>query len=213
MSKLTIDNRWDRALRVKNIRNQPIINDFSYYGKVVVDWNSIYNDLKSFNDKWIEEDWATWNWREKEFAIEPPFKETESTKFIDLTRSQFYSTIGTDLDNYPPIKSILDELGVEMLQEFKDRSDKFQACRIHRQMPGQILWMHYDFSADESWEQYFVYLNDWSPGQVSLLGTQALTNWRSGDVYRVNGLMTPHGAANCGQEERWIAIIKGKSVH
>lgn len=202
------DNRWDRALHERSLVGQPITDDFNYLGNISVDWPTIYSDLNPL-DNWVEQDWSTWNWRVTEYAVEPPFPLTDATKNIDLKQSQFYSTIGTDLDNYAPIKSILDILGIYMPNEFRDKSNKFQSCRIHRQMPGQILWMHYDFSADENWEQYFVYLNDWTPGQVSLIGTKAITNWRSGDVYQVNGLISPHGATNCGYGERWLAVIKG----
>jgi hypothetical protein len=203
------ESRWERAHRERKLEQEPILDLVEYVGSISIDWDTIYNDLKSL-DKWTKEDWATWNWRQTEFKTELPFPETESTKSIDLTLTQFYSTIRSGLisDSYPPVKQILDQLNIYMPAEYAEHS----ACRIHRQMPGQMLWMHYDFSADGEWDHYFVYLNDWTPGQVSLFGTKALTNWKSGDVYKINGHLTPHGAANCGYGERWMATIKGKKI-
>lgn len=205
-------NRWDRARQLRGLENQPIVNDFSYWGNIDVDWDTIYQDLKFF-DGWVPANWQAWNWRVSEHGAEPPFPTTSATEFVELDRAQFLTTVGTDLvnDSYPPIAHILDQIGIHMPDKYQSISQHYQACRIHRQMPGQMLWMHYDFSADEDWEQYFVFLNDWAPGQVSLLGTESITNWRSGDVYKVNGHVTPHGAVNCGYGERWLAAIKGRS--
>ena len=206
------DNRWDRARKLRNLEDKPITSDFYYWGNIQVDWETIYNDLKDPN-LWSDETWAQTNWRIKEFQSEPPFPVTSSTAGIDLSRPQTLSTKGTSSidDDYPPIKHILDTLGVYLPDEYRNINKQYyQACRINRQMPGQLFLMHYDFSADDSWDHYFVFLNDWSPGQVSLLGTEAITNWKSGDVYWVQSLMTPHGSANCGYGERWLATIKGK---
>ena len=56
----------------------------------------------------------------------------------------------------------------------------------------------------------FVFLNDWGLGQVVLWGEDAITNWKSGDCYKITGTVTPHGAVNCGPTERWLANVRGK---
>ena len=88
----------------------------------------------------------------------------------------------------------------------------YSLVKINRQMPGDMLWMHYDFMADEDWEKYLVFLNDWAPGQVVMWGKDAITDWKSGDCYKINVLTTPHGAVNCGPEERWVAAVRGKPI-
>jgi hypothetical protein len=75
-----------------------------------------------------------------------------------------------------------------------------------------MLWMHYDISPADNWTKYLVFLNDWSPGQAVLWGKDAITDWKSGDVYNINAYVTPHGTVNCGKEERWVAEVRGLEV-
>ena len=206
----TPENRWDFARSLRNIQDKPLQTDFKYMGRLRVDWEKIYNDLK--DQPWRTVAWDQWNWRVERYRNQIPFPQNESTDNIDLTTVHFRDTMGSEIanDTYEPFAQILDDLGLYMPSEDPNVDSRYRALVIARQLPGDMLWMHYDLRADDQWEQYLVFLNDWQPGQVSLWGTQAITNWKSGDCYWINTLITPHGAVNCGPGERWCANIKGR---
>lgn len=204
------ENRWDFARNLRGLEGKAIQNEFRYMGRLRVDWDKIYNDLK--DQDWRRVDWFNWNWRVERYRNQIPFPKNESTKRINLNTVHFWDTMDVVDDTYEPFAQILNDLGLYMPHEDPNVDKRYRALKINKQLPGDTLWMHYDLSGDDEWEQYLVFLNDWQPGQVSLWGTEAITNWKSGDCYWINTLVTPHGAVNCGPGERWCANIKGRPV-
>ena len=204
-----MNNRWDDARTCRGLDKMPIQNDHEYIGRLDVDFDKIYADLKDHD--WIRADWYVWNWRVKELREQSPFPENESTKYVDK-KQILYSELPDDIykQPYEPFEKIAKDLDLYMPEEYKDTN--YSLVKINRQMPGDMLWMHYDYMADNDWDKYLVFLNDWAPGQVSLWGEHAITGWKSGDCYKVNVTSTPHGAVNCGPEERWVASVRGKRL-
>lgn len=208
-----MDNRWDYARKLRNLDTKPLQTDYKYIGRLNVDFSKIYNDLKDL--QWVRLTWFNWNWRVKEFQDQLPFPYSESTRYVN--RNQFlYSELPSEISKnlckteYEPFKKLCDDLGVYVPSEYENT--RYSTVKLNRQMPGDMLWMHYDLRADETWEKYMVFLNDWAPGQSVLWGKDAITNWKSGDCYLINVNDTPHGSVNCGPEERWLASVTGIPV-
>lgn len=202
-----MNNRWDDARVRRGLDKMPIQTDYEYVGRLDVDFNQIYNDLKDHKD-WIRADWNNWNWREQDKRDQSPFPKSESTKYV--SKEQVHFSELALRESYEPFEQIFNTLGLYIPNEYKDTN--YTLVKLNRQMPGDMLWMHYDFMADEEWDKYLIFLNDWAPGQVSLWGKDAIVGWKSGDCYKLNVLTTPHGAVNCGPEERWVAAVRGKKI-
>ena len=202
-----MDNRWDDARVTRGLDKMPIQTEYEYVGRLDVDFNQIYNDLKDHKD-WIRADWYAWNWREQDKRDQSPFPKTESTKYV--SKKQVHFSELAVRHSYEPFEQMFEALGLYIPDEYKDTN--YTLVKLNRQMPGDMLWMHYDFMADEEWDKYLIFLNDWAPGQVSLWGEDAIVGWKSGDCYKLNVLNTPHGAVNCGLDERWVAAVRGKKI-
>ena len=198
-----MDNRWDRARRLRGLDDQPIRTEYEYIGRLNVNFTEIHNDFKDID--WTNTVWFAWNWRVKQERDEGIFPTTDSTRYVNKSQYMYRESPSKYCINYSPFKKIMDDLGLEMPSD-----SIYSPVKINKQLPGDMLWMHYDFTADDDWERYFVFLNDWGLGQVVLWGEDAITNWKSGDCYKITGTVTPHGAVNCGPTERWLANVRGK---
>jgi len=204
-----MDNRWEYAQSLRNLDTQSVLNEFEYVGRLDVDFAKIKSDLEGHD--WIRTDWYKWNWRSKKHRDQAPFPVNSSTKYVNK-KQVLYSELPKEISKLPyePFDKIAKDLGLYMPAEYDDTP--FSLVKINRQMPGDMLWMHYDFMVDDDFEKYFVYLNDWAPGQVTMIGKHALTDWKSGDCYKVNVNNSPHGSVNFGPEERWLAAVRGKRI-
>ena len=58
-----MNNRWDYARRLRGLEDKPIQTVYNYVGRVAIDWNKIYTDLK--DKEWRRVTWDNWNWRVK----------------------------------------------------------------------------------------------------------------------------------------------------
>jgi len=58
-------------------------------------------------------------------------------------------------------------------------------------------------------KRVFVFLNDWSIGQIIMMGTKTITGWKKGDVMFFDWRNTPHYTANCGVHHRPLLKITG----
>jgi len=97
-------------------------------------------------------------------------------------------------------------------------------AQIHNQQPGQTHTFHMDVI--DSYNHYisdpiekknrvrrvFIFLNDWVPGQVIMLGTKIFTGWHSGDVLWFDWYNLPHGTANFSRQNRMMLQITGETT-
>lgn len=105
-----------------------------------------------------------------------------------------------------------------------------QKFRIHKtqvylnvQKPGNVCGIHidkyrthmtrgeHDFSETRT-NQIFsgvVFCNDWTVGQVFIVGSATITGWRQGDTYTFPWYM-PHGSANAGADDRYLLQFVGE---
>lgn len=199
------NNRWDDARSQRGLDKLPIQTEYKYIGNFEIDFNQIYSDFKDHSD-WLRADWYVWNRTNPKRSEIPVFPINDSTKYVRKDQVHF-SELRLE-EPYEQFEKIYDDLGL-MPEE-----TSYRPIKINRQMPGDMLWMHYDYydagGEDDNWEKYFIFLNDWAPGQVSLWGEEAIVGWKSGDCYQIDTLITPHGAVNCGLEERWMTTIRGR---
>lgn len=105
-----------------------------------------------------------------------------------------------------------------------------QKFRIHKtqvylnvQKPGNVCGIHidkyrthmtrgeHDFSETRT-NQIFsgvVFCNDWTVGQVFIVGSATITGWKQGDTYTFPWYM-PHGSANAGADDRYLLQFVGE---
>lgn len=108
--------------------------------------------------------------------------------------------------------SLINATGLDIVESF-----------IHVQKPGQMTVMHYDGARCEGKLDYmteeqkrnevvklFIFLDDWKPGHVTLMGSDHFVKWRKGDVFWFDWPNLPHGTANFGLEPRPILFVVGK---
>ena len=58
----------------------------------------------------------------------------------------------------------------------------------------------------------FVFLNDWTAGQVIMAGTKIITGWKKGDVFWFDWYHVPHGTANFSRTNRMMLQITGETT-
>jgi hypothetical protein len=58
----------------------------------------------------------------------------------------------------------------------------------------------------------FVFLNDWSIGQIVMLGTKSITNWKKGDVLWFDWYNVPHATANMSRQNRMMIQVTGETT-
>ena len=96
--------------------------------------------------------------------------------------------------------------------------------QIHNQQPGQAHTFHMDvinsynnYIADPKdkktkVKRVFVFLNDWTAGQVIMAGTKIITGWKKGDVFWFDWYHVPHGTANFSRSNRMMLQITGETT-
>lgn len=203
-----MNNRWNDARAERGLDKLPIQTVYKYVCRLDLDFNQIYTDFKDHKD-FVRSDWNIWNQIDSNRQIQTPFPVNESTKYV--SKDQVHFSELRVRDSYEIFEKIFEQLELHL-----PKNEEYFPIKIHRQMPGDMLWMHYDFydksNDSNDYEKYLIFLNDWALGQVSLWGEEAIVGWKSGDCYCIDPDVTPHGAVNCGPEERWVLQIRGKRL-
>jgi hypothetical protein len=101
---------------------------------------------------------------------------------------------------------------------------KNPVAQIHNQQPGQMHLFHMDVvnsykiyipdpvEMEKKVKRVFVFLNDWTPGQVIMLGTKTISGWKRGDVLWFDWYNVPHGTANFSRSNRMMLQITGETT-
>lgn len=97
--------------------------------------------------------------------------------------------------------------------------------KIHNQKPGQMFPFHLDavskytelYSIKTEYLQkkirrIFVFLEDYSPGQIVMVGNTRIKDWKKGDVLWFDWYNVPHGTANLGRKNRLMLVITGENT-
>jgi len=101
---------------------------------------------------------------------------------------------------------------------------KNPVATLNKQKPGQLYPFHLDGMESydkiipdinekkEKVRRVFIFLNDWSPGQIVMLGTKLCTNWKKGDVLWFDWYHVPHGTVNFGRNDRYLLQLTGETT-
>lgn len=93
---------------------------------------------------------------------------------------------------------------------------------IHVQHPGQMHVIHMDtVYGGGHWDylgkdrnkkvcRVMIYLDDWKPGQVVLMGSEHFYKWKKGDVLWFKWQDIPHGTVNFGHHDRPLLFVTGE---
>lgn len=96
--------------------------------------------------------------------------------------------------------------------------------QIHNQQPGQTHTFHMDvidsynnyisdpIEKEKKVKRVFIFLEDWVPGQVIMLGTKIISGWTKGDVLWFDWYHVPHGTANFSRRNRMMLQITGETT-
>lgn len=98
---------------------------------------------------------------------------------------------------------------------------KYAFMNCNTQPPGQVVQNHIDrnrsfvykvvpdgnVSVDQCWK-YIVFLTDWEPGQVFMIGGSSYMKWEAGQTIKFPWFMH-HATANAGWNDRKILVITG----
>jgi len=112
-------------------------------------------------------------------------------------------------------------------------------CVIHNQKPGQCHPFHMDLIysyikqaptyhgikikkfgnqskilkfLQKKIKRVFIFLEDWHPGQVVMIGTKVISNWSKGDVLYFDWYHVPHGTANFSRNNRMLLQVTGETT-
>jgi len=99
---------------------------------------------------------------------------------------------------------------------------------IHLQERNQMLAMHRDLCPGSGvfWEsirdglrelawqpermgRFVIFLKDWVPGQVWVLGNRNFTHWRAGECFRFDWMHIPHATVNLSDQTRYTVFLTG----
>lgn len=92
---------------------------------------------------------------------------------------------------------------------------------LHIQQPGQQMVIHIDSGSSSRYKELsqkelkekiirlFVFLEDWKPGQVVLMGASHIVRWKKGQVLWFDWYNVPHGTANFGHYPRAMLCVTG----
>ena len=61
-------------------------------------------------------------------------------------------------------------------------------------------------------KRVFIFLEDWVPGQVIMLGTKTITGWKKGEVLWFDWYHVPHGTANFSRHNRMLLQVTGETT-
>ena len=61
-------------------------------------------------------------------------------------------------------------------------------------------------------KRVFVFLEDWLPGQIIMLGNQLIVEWNKGDVLWFDWYNVPHGTANFSRSDRMLLQVTGETT-
>lgn len=102
----------------------------------------------------------------------------------------------------------------------KELDLKYAYVNYNTQPPGQVVQNHIDRNrsflykvvpndptVDQCWK-YIVFLTEWEPGQVFMIGASAYMKWQAGAVIKFPWFMH-HSTANAGLNNRRILVITG----
>ena len=171
-------------------------HDYRWITRITADW---YNELDYIKQ---EAKPKTWGSRGKEYHPEHPDLLAEENDLINAGMSKDSVIFRKHFD--------FEGIWAKLIESF-GMTDTKQA--FHIQYPGEMLNLHIDKQYEMNEDankvaRFFIFLEDWKPGQFMQMGTSFL-QWRRGDVVWFDWRNMPHASANAGWEPRCLIQLTG----
>jgi hypothetical protein len=154
---------------------------------------------------------------------------TKKLKYWDLKRTYLTRTqvgeLGYDIQNSFDAVVINSKEQKKIWNWAQRWCLKNPQLKIHNQKPGQMFPFHLDSTSkyiklhsmntvklQKKIRRLFVFLEDYSPGQIVMVGNTIISDWKKGDVLWFDWYNVPHGTANFGRKNRPILQITGETT-
>jgi hypothetical protein len=177
-------------------RHEMAGHDFKWLARFHGNWDTELEEIKAVSQP------KTWGTRGKQYHPDHPDLIAEENDLRNAGMSTDTVIFRKHFDFEGIWKTMIDQLGlVNSKQAF------------HIQYPGEMLNLHidkqYEMNEDPSRvARFFIFLEDWKPGQFLHMGTSFM-QWRRGDLIWFDWRNMPHASANAGWEPRCLIQITG----
>jgi hypothetical protein len=171
-------------------------HDYRWVTCISADW---YTELEYIKQ---EAKPKTWGSRGKQYHPEHPDLIAEENDLVNAGMSKDAVIFRKYFD--------FEGIWAKLIESF-GMTDTKQA--FHIQYPGEMLNLHIDKQYEMNEDankvaRFFIFLEDWKPGQFMHMGTSFL-QWRRGDVVWFDWRNMPHASANAGWEPRCLIQLTG----
>ena len=196
--------------------------------KMPISWKDSVHDPDKFANvsrihynQHLKENWPCFTWKKELPHIQKHLNENQ-----DIVAEQFKGSFSLDgnLDHAVYEESKLEQHGIkdidsltEMLQDELDL--KYVEVIYNIQRPGSFVAPHvdgnnpfinrcpFDFDPNQM-ARFTVFASEWKFGQVWMLGTESVTNWKKFSVIQFPWYM-PHATANTSTYDRHTLSVTG----
>jgi hypothetical protein len=164
-----------------------------------------------------------------------PAYNNPSSSHYPITMVNDAEKIGIDLDNFPMFDSaeinsssmsncrkISNLIGLDYEEANAGAQRDYGYDSFHIQRPGQMLMYHHDLyyaviresDPELSWKpeklrRFVVFLEDWQPGHVWIVGNTQYSHWKKGECITWSWIDMPHGTANLSSKPRYSIHLTG----
>jgi hypothetical protein len=174
-------------------------HDFRWVGRFNGEWNVELDEIKKQAHP------KTWGSRGKQYHPAHPDLIAEENDLVNAGMSKDVVIFRKHFEFEGIWRNMIDSLGM---------TDTKQA--FHIQYPGEMLNLHIDKQYEMNDDPYkvarfFIFLEDWKPGQFLQMGTSFM-QWRKGDIVWFDWRNMPHASANAGWDPRCLIQITGTTT-
>ena len=162
----------------------------------------------------------------------PEYKDKSSSHY-PVSMVNDAEKIGINLDDFPMFdsavinpfsysKAISDYIGLDYETADEGARRDYGYDSFHIQRPGQMLMYHHDLyyaiirdkDPELSWKpeklrRFVVFLEDWKPGHVWIVGNTTYSHWKCGECITWSWVDMPHGTANLSPYNRYSVHLTG----
>jgi hypothetical protein len=78
---------------------------------------------------------------------------------------------------------------------------------VIKQYPGQMIPIHIDQNPAECTHRYILMLQDYEPGHVLIWDGKLVSDYKRGDLFKVNDVNSMHGGCNISNNIRLLAYL------
>jgi hypothetical protein len=141
---------------------------------------------------------------------------------IDLDKFPMFDSAEIDSSSVSNCRKISNFIGVDYSNANSGAQRDYGYDSFHIQRPGNVLMYHHDLyyavirdaDAELSWKpeklrRFVVFLEDWQPGHIWIVGNTTYSHWRKGECITWSWVDMPHGTANLSANSRYSIHLTG----